>query len=364
MNGVKGLSQVTTKLEACEALGVPRGSYYRWLNPRLVLPKPRKPPPRSLKATERQEVLNVLNSSRFADQSPAAAYSILLDEGTYRCSIRTMYRILEENGQVRERRNQLRHPSYKKPELLATGPNQVWSWDITKLRGPAKWTYYYLYVIIDIYSRYVVGWVLARNESGALAKRLIQETADKHGIAPDRLTIHSDRGPSMGSKQVAQLIADLGATKTHSRPHVPNDNPYSESQFKTMKYRPEFPSRFGSFEDSLGFCRVFFRWYNQEHRHSSIGLMTPAAVHFGEAEELYERRKLVLFEAYERNPERFVRKIPEPPQLPKEVWINPPEGAAVGCRGEFEGGGGKSAPSTSQSKKFYVKLDELVSQSC
>ena len=363
MNGVKELSQVTTKLEACEALGVPRGSHYRWLNPRLAAPKPKKSSARSLKATERQEVLSVLNTGRFADQSPAAAYSILLDEGTYMCSIRTMYRILEENGQVRERRDQLRHPSYKKPELLATGPNQVWSWDITKLRGPAKWTYYYLYVIIDIYSRYVVGWVLAWRESGALAKRLIQETADKHGIDPDRLTIHSDRGPSMGSNQVAQLIADLGVTKTHSRPHVPNDNPYSESQFKTMKYRPEFPSRFGSFEDALAFCRVFFQWYNKEHRHSAIGLMTPAAVHFGDAEELYERRRLVLLEAFQRNPERFVRKIPEPPQLPKEVWINPPEAAVVGCWGEFEGGGGKSAPSSNRSEKFYFKFDEMVSQS-
>jgi putative transposase len=235
-----------------------------------------------------------------------------------------MYRLLREESASKERRNLLRHPNYKKPELLATGPNRVWSWDITKLLGPQKWTHYHLYVILDIYSRYVVGWMLAHRESSSLASRLIRQTVEKQGVGEDQLTIHSDRGPSMASQSVAQLLATLGVVKSHSRPHVSNDNPFSESQFKTMKYRPEFPSRFGSFEDALSYCRAFFKWYNDEHYHSGIGLLTPAMLHYGMGEKVIEERAHVLQDAYEVHPERFVRGCPKPQTLPTAVWINPP----------------------------------------
>jgi len=238
-----------------------------------------------------------------------------------------MYRILNQNNEVKERRNQLRHPHYKKPELLATGPNQVWSWDITKLLGPRKWTYFYLYVILDIFSRYVTGWMVATRESATLAKRLIRKTCEKQGIEPGGLTIHADRGSSMRSKPVALLLADLGVTKTHSRPYTSNDNPYSESQFKTLKYRPEFPERFGSIEDARSLCQRFFSWYNEEHRHTGIGLLTPEVVHYGQAEAVLRVRQEVLHAAYQRHPERFVRKEPSPQPLPKAAWINPPKEA-------------------------------------
>ena len=259
--------------EACEALGVARSTLYRRRQPVTPKPKRRPRPHRALDETEREEVLGALHCERFVDKAPAQVWATLLDEGTYLCSIRTMYRILEEHGEVRERRNQRRHPNYTKPELLAEAPNQVWSWDITKLRGPVKWTYYYLYVILDIFSRYVVGWMLAHRESAALAQRLIAESCRKQDIEPDQLTLHADRGSSMRSKPVGLLLADLGVTKTHSRPYVSNDNPYSESQFKTMKYCPQFPSRFGSAEDGRLFCCGFFDYYNFHHRHSGIGLM-------------------------------------------------------------------------------------------
>jgi putative transposase len=247
-----------------------------------------------------------------------------VDEGIYLCSIRTMHRFLAENGELKERRNQLCHPQYKKPELLATGPNQVWSWDITKLLGPAKWTYFYLYVILDIFSRNVVGWMVAPRETAELAKRLIAETCEKQGVVPGTLTIHADRGTSMTSKPVALMLADLGVTKTHSRPHVSDDNPYSESQFKTLKYRPEFPERFGSAEDARAFCQVFFPWYNQEHHHSGIALLTPEMLHYGTAGAVIVQRQKVLDEAYARTPERFVMASPKHPPLPTAVWINPP----------------------------------------
>ena len=235
----------------------------------------------TLSPEERQKVLDLLHTDRFVDQSPREVYATLLDEGTYLCSVRSMYRVLDEQGEVRERRDQLRHPVYQPPELLATGPNQVWSWDITKLKGPVKWTYYYLYVLLDIFSRYVVGWMVAHREQASLARKLIEETCEKQTIEPGQLLVHSDRGPSMSSKPVALLLADLGVTKSHSRPHVSNDNPYSESQFKTLKYRPEFPERFGSMEDARGFCQTFFPWYNTEHHHSGIGFLTPEQVHYG-----------------------------------------------------------------------------------
>jgi putative transposase len=271
-------------------------------------------------------VLDALNSERFCDMAPAAVHATLLDdEGRYICSVRTMYRILSEEGEVRERRNQLRHPGYTKPELLATEPNQVWSWDITKLKGPAKWTYYHLYVILDIFSRYVAGWTISLSESAKLAKRLISQTCAKEGIEEGQLGLHADRGPSMKSKPVELLLVDLGVDKTHSRPHTSNDNPYSEAQFKTLKYRPEFPKRFGSIQDARSFCRGFFSWYNMEHRHSGIAYLTPEMVHRGHAADVIDARRVVLLEAYASHPERFVKAAPRPLALPEAVWINKPE---------------------------------------
>ena len=310
--------------EACETLGVSRSTLYRRRRPVTSKPKRRPRPQRALDTTDRERVLSALHCERFDDKAPAQVWATLLDEGIYHCSIRTMYRILSEHGEVRERWNQLRHPNYQKPELVAEAPNQVWSWDITKLRGPVKWTYFYLYVILDIFSRYVTGWMLARRESAELARRLISESCLKQNIEADQLTIHADRGSSMRSKSVALLLADLGITKTHSRPYVSNDNPYSESQFKTMKYCPEFPSRFGCLEDGRLFCGGFFDYYNNAHRHSGLGLMTPAAVHYGRADELNAARRQVLLEAHRAHPERFVHGTPQPPVLPRQVWINPP----------------------------------------
>jgi putative transposase len=285
---------------------------------------PRRPtPPRALAPVERQGVLDLLHA-RFVDQAPAQVHATLLDEGTYLCSPRTMYRILDAAHEIKERRNQVRRPHYAAPELLATRPNEVWSWDITKLLGPAKWTYFYLYVILDIFSRYVVGWMLAPHESAALAERLIAETCVKHGIQPGQLTLHADRGSSMRSKPVALLLADLAVTKTHSRPHVSNDNPFSEAQFKTLKYSPHFPERFGSLEDGRAFGQEFFRWYNHEHRHSGLGFLTPAVVHYGVAAAVREQRQHVLAAAYAAHPERWVKGRPHPADLPQAVWINPP----------------------------------------
>lgn len=311
----------------CRALGVSRSSVYR-LTKKAGKPQvdaKRQRPERALTENERQTVLNVLHDKRFVDLPPAQVFSTLLDEGKYLCSIRTMYRILDGEGEVRERRNQLKHPAYQKPELLATRPNEVWSWDITKLKGQVKWTYYYLYVILDIFSRYTVGWMLAERESAALAKRLIKETCFKHGIRPDQLTLHADRGSSMKSKCLALLLSDLGVTKTHSRPHVSNDNAFSESQFKTLKYRPQFPARFGSIQDARAFCWTFFNWYNKKHRHSGIALMTPEDVHYGRAGRVTKIRQMTLDAAYELHPERFVSKTPKAPVLPQAVWINPPK---------------------------------------
>jgi len=329
MQAAEGLSKTVGVREACEALDLVRSSFYRFRDPSPEAPRLASPPPRSspraLTGEQRQAVLDELHSPRFVDQAPAEVFATLLDEGLYHCSVRSMYRYLSEEDEIRERRNQLRHPVYQKPELLATAPNQVWSWDITKLLGPAKWTHFYLYVILDIFSRYVVGWMIAPGESAALAERLIKETCETQQIDAGRLTIHADRGSSMKSKPVALLLSDLGITKTHSRPHTSDDNPYSEAQFKTLKYRPDFPARFGCIEDARSFCRDFFRWYNKEHRHTGIGLLTPKAVHYGLAEDIRKARSAVLQAAYEAHPERFVRKIPVPPALPEAAWINKPK---------------------------------------
>lgn len=312
--------------QACDALGLSRATYYRQLQPKPV--RQRKQPPRALDDQERERVLETLNSERFVDQSPAQVSATLIEEGKYLCSLRSMYRILAAHHQTRERRNQLRHPSYAKPELLATGPNELWSWDITKLKGPAKWNYFYLYVILDVFSRYVVGWMLADRESAQLAKRLIAETCSRQNIPAGQLTLHADRGSSMKSKLVAQLLADLSVTKTHSRPHVSNDNPYSESHFKTMKYRPDFPSRFGSREDAMSFCRGFFDWYNNAHHHSGLRFLTPAQVHRGEADVILARRQATLDRAFAEHPERFPNGAPRVPSLPNAVWINQPKQSA------------------------------------
>jgi putative transposase len=270
-------------------------------------------------------VLELLHSERFVDSSPAQVWATLLDEGRYLASERTMYRLLaKRHGGVRERRDQLTHPPYARPELLATQPNEVWSWDISKLKGPAKWTCFHLYVILDVFSRYAVGWTVQPRENAKLAKALIGQAIDQQRIERDQLTVHADRGSSMRSKPVAFLLADLGVLKTHSRPYTSTDNPYSEAQFKTLKYRPEFPDRFDSIEHARAFCRTFFDWYNHHHRHSGIGLMAPAAVHYGRANELHAERARVLDAAYARTPERFVRQPPTPPELPTAAWINKP----------------------------------------
>jgi putative transposase len=327
MDAVHQLAPAVGIESACDALGVARASFYRQpvFGPAPFAPViSRSPPARALRAEERAAVRAVLNSERFQDCAPAAIQATLLDEGRYLCSTRTMYRVLERDGGTRDRRDHLIHPGYQKPELLAATPNRLWSWDITKLRGPAKWNYFYLYVILDVFSRYIVGWMVAPREAAGLASKLIEETCEKQIILPGQLTIHADRGSSMRSKPVAFLLADLSITKTHSRPYTSNDNPYSESQFRTMKYRPGFPDRFGSIEDARGFCQSFFRWYNFEHHHSGLGLMTPAVVHLGKAADLLLQRQIVLDHAFQAHPERFVRRPPQPPSLPTAVWINKP----------------------------------------
>ena len=329
MHAVEEVAPGVGAAPACRALGLPRASLYRLRRapaPDLeASPPPRPSPPRALSPGEREAVLDILHGERFMDHAPAQVHASLLDEGSYLCSPRTMYRILDSAQEVKERRDQVRRPHYAKPELLATRPNQVWSWDITKLMGPAKWTYFYLYVILDIFSRYVVGWMVAPRESAALAQGLISETYDKQRIDKGQLTLHADRGSSMKSKPVALLLADLGVVKTHSRPQVSNDNPFSESQFKTMKYRPEFPERFGSVQHGRAFGHVFFPWYNETHHHSALGFLTPAVVHYGLADGVRDRRQRVLAAAFAAHPERFVKGTPHPAALPQAVWINPPE---------------------------------------
>ena len=330
--------------KACRVLGVPRSSYYRARRvghaasigePAIQAPvevrssavsaaPPAPRSPRALSPAERAHVRDVLNSERFADCAPREVYASLLDDGIYLCSWSTMYRVLREADEVKRRRDQRRQGAYTKPELLATGPNQLWSWDITQLKGPATWTYYYLYVILDVYSRYVVGWMIAERETAELAEAFIAETCAKEGIAPDQLTLHADRGSAMTSKCVAHLLADLGVTKTHSRPQVSNDNPFSEAQFKTVKYHPSTPERFGSIADARAWARELFQWYNHAHHHTGIELLTPATVHHGQAPAVLAARQEVLRAAYQAHPERFVRGEPRRAEVPAAVWINPP----------------------------------------
>lgn len=316
--GTVGISQ------ACEVLDVARATLYRSLETRRRTTRRAVSPPWELGPEQRQEVLELLNSERFVDLAPAEVFHTLLDEGRYLCSVRTMYRILASHGLVRERRNQRRHPQYQRPELVATAPNQVWTWDITKLRSLAKFKFYYLFVMLDIFSRYVVGWMLAERETAALAEHLIQECCRREGVRPGQITIHSDRGPAMIASNTAQLLARLGCTRSLSRPHVSNDNPFSESQFKTLKYHPSFPNRFGCFEDGLSFSRSFFPWYNGEHYHSGIAFLTPETVHRGRAAIVLAERQATMDRAYLERPQQFPKGAPRVPQLPEAVWINPP----------------------------------------
>jgi putative transposase len=325
------LAQTTGMAAACRNLKVPRSSLYRLRRPDPVpadaeptAQRQRSKPARALSDEEKAEVRSVLNSERFVDQSPREVYATLLDEEAYLCHWRTMYRVLHEHQEVGERRNQLQHPLYARPELLATGPNQLWSWDITRLRGPVTWSYYYLYVMLDVFSRYVVAWLLAERESAALAKELTAAACAKQKIEPGQLTIHADRGGPMTAKSMVLLMSDLGVNKSHSRPHVSDDNPYSEAQFRTLKYSPHYPDRFGSLMDARGWCEHFFLWYNQDHHHTSLHLLTPADVHYGRAQEKLAQRQLVLERAYSAHPERFVKGAPTMPKLATAVWINPP----------------------------------------
>jgi putative transposase len=323
---VEALTPIIGTRAACRALGASHATIYRRRRPPVPRPStPRPAPVRALSGAERDAVLAELHSERFVDCSPAQVWATLLDEGRYLASERTMYRLLSaQHGPARERRDQLEHPAYTKPELLAERPNEVYSWDITKLLGPAKWTYYYLYVILDVFSRYAVGWTVQQRERSEVAKDLIAQTVAQQQIQPGTLTVHADRGSSMTSKPVAFLLADLGVTKTHNRPYTSTDNPYSEAQFKTLKYRPGFPQRFDSIEHARAHCRDFFNYYNHEHRHSGIGLLTPAIVHHGRAHQAHAQRARVLAAAYARTPERFVRRAPAPPPVPTSAWINKP----------------------------------------
>lgn len=315
------LSPIVGISRACEALAIPRSRLY----PREVAASlPHPSPAHALSPDERAAVRAVLNSERFVDAAPRQVYAALLDEGIYLCHWRSMYRILDRHDEVRERRNQRQHPHYHKPELLAVHPNEVWSWDITKLRGPAKWTHFALYTILDIFSRYVVGWMIAEQESAELAKRLIETAAQQQGIQPEQLTLHADNGKPMKAKALAHLLADLGIHKSHSRPYVSNDNPYSEAQFKTLKYHATYPDRFASLNEARAWARFFFHWYNHQHYHTGLNLLTPASVHFGQAETIRQQRQVVLTAAYDQHPQRFVRGETRVKGAPEAVWINPP----------------------------------------
>ena len=312
--------------QACQALGFPRSSYYynKQGYGKPQSPKARSTPPRALSSEERDHVRQLLESPRFVDQSPRQVYATLLDEGVYHCSPRTMYRILEAHDEVKERRNQLQHPLYTKPQLMAEAPNQLWSWDITKLKSPFKFVYFYLYLMLDVYSRYIVGWMIADHESAELGQQLISHSCQQHQILPHQLTIHADNGGPMTALTTAQLLQSLQVQKTHSRPHTPNDNPFSESQFKTMKYRPDFPRQFDSLDQARSWMRPFVHWYNHEHYHSGLALLSPADVHFGRVDQVLQQRNATLANAYQKHPERFVRGLPQHPRPPSQVWINPP----------------------------------------
>lgn len=354
---------------ACQALAVPRSWYYRQkAADGLAQEKPelRPTPKHALSEAEKARIRTVLNSEQFVDQSPREVYATLLDEGVYLCHWRTMYRILVEHDEVRERRNQRQHPQNTKPQLVASGPNELWSWDITLLTGPARRLFYYLYVILDVYSRFVVGWMVAEGESSELAETVIAAACHKQNIRRDQLTLHADRGSAMRAKTVAQLLADLGVTKTHARPYTPNDNPYSEAQFKTMKYRPNYPDRFDSLDHARSWARAFFTWYNLKHHHTGLALMTPAVVHYGQADEVRAKRQRVLDAAYAAHPERFVKGHPIAPKAPDQVWINPPQPATTASTSPAEARLGEDmtfsvGPAPSDNGKHLAVIEEMLS---
>ncbi len=327
---LEGLEAVTSTKQACNLLGASRATVYRRRRPPVDRPPTLRPEPANkLTEAERQDILAVLRSEEYCDLAPAQVWARLLDDGRYLCSISTMYRLLAIAGESRERRRQRTHPARKKPELIARRPNQVWSWDITKLQGPERGVYYELFVIIDIFSRYVVGWMVSPAETGELAEAFLADALASQDVQRHQLTLHADRGTSMTSKPVAQLLVDLGVARSHSRPHVSNDNPYSEANFKTLKYCPAFPGRFGSVEDARAFCALFFDHYNHVHRHAGIGLHTPASVHYGTAREIRAQRTATLDAAYAANPARFRHRPPAPPKLPSVAWINEPSPEAL-----------------------------------
>ncbi|MDA0782440.1 MAG: IS3 family transposase [Proteobacteria bacterium] len=332
MNATYELSLITDTKSACYSFSVPRSSFYRSMKPQENKPKKGPQNALALSQIEKQNVLDMLHSERFIDKTPYEVYATLLDENKYFCSISTMYRILNEEGEVCERRRGHRQHNYVKPELLATAPNQVWSWDITKLKSDTKWNYYYLYVIMDIFSRYVTGWMVEERETAVLAKDFLQQTIDKYEINPDQLTVHADRGSSMKSKTVAQMLSDLNVMKSHNRPYVSNDNPYSESNFKTLKYNPEFPEKFGSIQDARSFCRTFFDWYNNEHHHTGIALLTAKMVHFKLDKKIIQQRNITLQNAFNKKPARFKNKMPQHKNIPKSVWINKPDNTDQYCK--------------------------------
>ena len=325
MRAALEVEPITGIAPVLDALGLSRATFYRHRQGEDRTPRPRPRPDRSLDENERTQVLEVLNSPRFVDQAPAQVVATLLEEETYLCSVRTMYRVLAEAKEVRERRNQRRHPTYTKPELVASAPNEVWSWDITLLRTHVKWEYLYLYVLLDLFSRYIVGWLIARSATAALGRQLITECVERAEIVPGSLSVHADRGTQMLALTRSQFYAKLGIVSSHSRPHVSNDNPFSESQFKTTKYRPSFPGRFTGLEHGLHWAREFVPWYNGEHHHSGLAYLTPAQVHTGRSEEILRARELTLMGAWEAHPERFVNGPPRVQRPPSEVWINPPK---------------------------------------
>jgi putative transposase len=328
MQGVLFLVPLVGVVAACAALCMSRSRYYRAQKP-TVKRNPRPRPPRALSEDERAKVLATLDSDEFMDKAPAQVFAKLLEDGTYLCSTRTMYRVLAANDQVRERRAQRQHPAYTKPQLVATAPNQVWTWDITKLPGPTKGTYYSLYVILDLYSRYIVGWQVARRESAAVYQELVEACCKDQGVVPEQLTIHSDRGSPMTAKSTALLYVDLGIAKSHSRPYTSNDNPYSEANFRTLKYRPDMPDRLGSLEHARQVMRALVDWYNDEHYHLGLALLHPADVHYGRAADIIAARQRVLDAAHAAHPERFVRGRPVQKAPPPAAWINPPPTEAV-----------------------------------
>ena len=326
---IRAAEQLAPKVglaSACRALGVARASVYRARQPAQRGPRgARSSSPRALSQNERATVLDILHEDRFVDQAPPAVYAALLEEGRYVCSIRTMYRLLHDAGEVPQRRHQRRHPRLEPPRLMADAPNQVWTWDITRLPGTRKWETYPLYVVLDLFSRYVVAWMVATRESATYAKRLITNACNKQGIQPGQLTLHQDRGAPMTAKTFSQLLMDLDILASYARPRVSDDNPYSESQFKTLKYAPSYPGRFTGPQEARTYLQTFFSWYNTQHRHSGLGLLTPDTVHHGLTQQVQADRQSVLDQAYHNHPERFVKGHPRPPRVPDQVWINQPQ---------------------------------------